>query len=79
MNILDRISLKHDGPAGTGGKVDMKRSKRRFRLSEEERHCIGHAQYQVDRASGDNPEVCFDYGLIATLLELIDRMKRKLT
>lgn len=42
--------------------------------SEEERHAVGHARYQVERATPDNPEVAFDYTLVATLLRLIDRL-----
>lgn len=44
-------------------------------LNESERHAIGHAQYQVDQASGDKPECCFDYELVVTLLGLIGRLR----
>jgi hypothetical protein len=49
--------------------------KKRLRLSEGERHAIGHAQYMVANASGERPEVCFDYELVATLLALIERLR----
>jgi hypothetical protein len=42
-------------------------------LSENERHAIGHARYQVEHATPDNPDCCFDYELVATLLKIIDR------
>lgn len=41
--------------------------------SEQEQHAIGHARYQVERATPEFPEVCFDYELILTLLKIIDR------
>lgn len=43
-------------------------------VSEEEQHAIDHAQYLVDHASPDHPEVCFDYELVATLLSLIEEL-----
>ena len=42
-------------------------------VSREERHAIGHAQYLVDRATPEKSEVCFDYTLVRTLLNVIDR------
>lgn len=40
--------------------------------SEEERHAIAHAKYMCDQASpSENPEVCFDFELVRTLLSLI--------
>lgn len=49
-------------------------AKRNTRLSEDERHAIAHAQYQVDHASDDEPEVCFDYELVKTWLALTNRL-----
>jgi hypothetical protein len=42
-------------------------------VSEEERHAIEHARYQVERASPDNPDCCFDFDLVKDLLRVIDR------
>ena len=42
-------------------------------LSEEELHAIAHARYQVKRATPENPDCCFDYGLVADLIKVIDR------
>lgn len=44
-------------------------------INEAERHAIAHAQYQCERASPDNPDVCFDYELVQTLLSLIERLR----
>jgi hypothetical protein len=41
------------------------------RLSEDERHAIAHAEWAVSHATPNNPEVCFDYELVQTLLGLI--------
>lgn len=64
-----------------GGRQDFAASysmtERRARLSEGERHSIGHAQYQVDRATPDKPDVCFDYELVACLLRLIKRLRAR--
>lgn len=49
------------------------------RISESERHAIAHARHQVDRASPDNPDVAFDYELVATLLNLIRRLRKAKT
>lgn len=40
-------------------------------LSEDERHAIGHAEWAVSHATPNNPDVCFDYELVRTLLGLI--------
>lgn len=44
-------------------------------ISEEERHAIGHARYQVEQAKASlvNSDCCFDYQLVADLLRVIDR------
>jgi hypothetical protein len=42
-------------------------------LNESERHAIAHARYQVERASPENPDVCFDFDLVKALLRVIDR------
>ncbi len=42
-------------------------------LSEQQRHAVEHARYQVNRSSPDEPECCFDYQLVETLVEMIDR------
>ena len=42
-------------------------------LSEEERHAVEHARYQVQHASPDNPDCHFDYGLVLDLVRAIDR------
>jgi hypothetical protein len=42
-------------------------------LSEQERHGVEHARYQVQHASPDNPNCCFDYELVLTLVKMIDR------
>jgi hypothetical protein len=44
-----------------------------YTLSEQERHAVAHARYQVEHATPDNPECCFDYELVRTLIEIIDR------
>ena len=49
--------------------------KRRIRLSEDERHAVAHAQYRVENANDSNPEVCFDYTFVQTLLSLIERLR----
>ena len=41
-------------------------------LSEQQRHCVEHARYQVKHATPDDPECCFDYQLVETLLDIID-------
>jgi hypothetical protein len=41
-------------------------------LSEQQRHAIEHARYQVKHATPDDPECCFDYQLVETLLDIID-------
>lgn len=46
-------------------------TERRPKLSEDERHSIAHAEWAVSHATPDNPEVCFDYTLVQTLLGLI--------
>ncbi len=46
------------------------------RVNESERHAIGHAQWQVDHATDDNPDCCFDYELVRTLLSLITRLRK---
>jgi len=43
-------------------------------LSEQERHAVGHARYQVDHATPDDPECCFDYELVATLIGVVERL-----
>lgn len=43
------------------------------RLSPDEVHAIGHARYQVEHATPDNPDCCFDYELVRNLLDIIDR------
>lgn len=43
-------------------------------LSEEETHAIGHAKWQVDRATPEKPDVCFDYELVICLLALLKRL-----
>src|SRR6266702_5346289 len=43
-------------------------------FSEQERHAVGHARYQVARATPDNPECCFDYELVGTLIDVVDRL-----
>lgn len=48
--------------------------KRKVRLSDEERHCIGHAQYLVDQATDETPDVFFDYEVVRTLLKLLERL-----
>ncbi len=40
-------------------------------LNENERHAVGHARYQVEHATPENPDCWFDYELVATLLSLI--------
>ncbi len=42
-------------------------------LTEDERHAIAHARYQVERATPDKPECAFDYELVRDLLRVIDR------
>lgn len=42
-----------------------------IKLSEYERHAIAHAEWAVSHATDKKPEVCFDYELVKTLLELI--------
>ena len=42
-------------------------------LSEQQRHAVGHARYQVEHSTPENPECCFDYELVATLIGIIDR------
>jgi hypothetical protein len=42
-------------------------------VSEEERHAIAHARYQVEQASAEKPECCFDFDLVRDLLRVIDR------
>lgn len=42
-------------------------------VSEEERHAIAHARYQVEQASPENPDCCFDFDLVKNLLRVIDR------
>jgi hypothetical protein len=44
-------------------------------MNEDQRHAVGHAQYLVDRATPENPDVCFDYTLVQSLLMLIDRLR----
>lgn len=41
------------------------------KLSESERHAIAHAEWAVSHATPEKPDVCFDYDLMKTLLELI--------
>lgn len=41
------------------------------RLTESERHAIAHAEWAVSHATESNPDVCFDYELVRTLLGLI--------
>jgi hypothetical protein len=42
-------------------------------VSEEERHAIAHARNQVEQASAEKPECCFDSDLVKDLLRVIDR------
>lgn len=49
-------------------------AKPKFRLSDDERHSVAHAQYLVGRATDDNPNISFDYELIRTLLKLLGRL-----
>ena len=42
-------------------------------LSEEERHAVEHARYQVEHATPDNPECGFDFDLVKDLICAIDR------
>ena len=44
-----------------------------MKLSEQQRHAVEHARYLCERATDDDPEVCFDFTLVQTLVELIDR------
>jgi len=46
-------------------------------LSENQRHSVAHAKYLCDRATPDDPEVCFDYELVQTLLALIEQPAEK--
>lgn len=43
-------------------------------LSRDEKHAIGHAEYLVERATPDEPEVSFDYTLVQSLLGVIKRL-----
>ncbi len=44
-------------------------------LSEQERHAVEHARYLAVRATTENPDCCFDYGLVHTLVQIIDRAR----
>lgn len=41
--------------------------------TEEERHAIAHARHQVEQASPESPDCCFDFDLVKDLLRVIDR------
>ncbi len=43
----------------------------KVKLTENERHAIAHAEWAVSHATPDRPDVCFDYTLVMTLLNLI--------
>lgn len=42
-------------------------------LSEQQRHAIEHARWQVEHATPDDPECSFDYELVKVLVEMLDR------
>lgn len=42
-------------------------------MSEAERHAIAHARHQVERATPEKPDCCFDFDLVKDLLRVIDR------
>jgi hypothetical protein len=42
-------------------------------ISEQERHAIACALWQFEHATPDDPECCFDYELVGTLLKVLDR------
>ena len=46
-------------------------------LSPEEWHAIGHARYQLKHATPEHPACCFDYEIVAALLQVIDRLRQK--
>ena len=49
-----------------------------MQLSEEQHHAVEHARYLCKWATDDDPAVCFDYTLVQTLVELIDRLIQQL-
>ena len=49
-----------------------------MKLSEQDLHNIGHARYLVERATDDKPEVCFDFTLVRSILNVIDRQTNEI-
>lgn len=49
-----------------------------MKLSEQDQHNIGHARYLVERATDESPEVSFDYTLVRSVLNLIDRQSNEI-
>ena len=49
-----------------------------MKLSEQDAHNIGHARYLVERATGEKPEVCFDFTLVRSVLNVIDRQSNEI-
>jgi hypothetical protein len=48
-------------------------------LSEQERHAVEHARFQADRATPGDPECCFDFELVKTLVQIVDRRSPAVT
>jgi hypothetical protein len=44
-------------------------------VSEQERHALEHARYLAKGSTPQDPECSFDYQLVETLVELIDRLR----
>ena len=60
-------------------RTHRKKVNRLIRLSRDEKHAVSHAQYQVERATDDNPECCFDCTLVQTWLDLTNRLLMAVT
>lgn len=44
-----------------------------FDISVQERHAVEHARYKANCATPENPDCCFDYELVNSLIWIIDR------
>lgn len=46
-------------------------------LTQDENHAVDHLEYLVSHATPEKPEVCVDYELAASLLKLIERLRKR--